>query len=598
MQLNLSEILNIHAGKECVIVGPAIDKKKDEYLKNFEGVKISIGDTFTRLKKVKFDYILCCNGEFLNPFIKDQLDLINQSHSTFIFSDVECYRNVFRKDHKFLKENLKVNFFVYDQRHIDNKKCFPEHNCCQLIKDKDSIFKIVGEHFDVDYSDCKSGGTVFEIALLFALLFGCNQIHTYGVTLISNSKKYKSYVGKNKKIEELIFRGRKKIRKELQNYYFEKKEFYPYLVSAFNKIYMYLFNKTEISLDQKQMTTNIKFSCDIAEKNKINLIYHDEKSYLKNFKQFRFKKNFEDKKTNEIKLIDLVDKHKNEECIIVGGSKKMHDFDYENFEGKIIVVGTAVLRLKNRFKPDYLVSANNHFPVPEIKTHLEILNKYKNMTWLFSDSALYGDIWNKSEDFLEENLKIKYLAYDERHFEGKPCKKYKKCCDFLKTNPERANIFNYLTQIRNLNIDEYVFSKGASVAEPALAFAILMGFKKIRIQGVDIPLDKEYKLLRKASDKYFGYSDNYADSFLKNDYLYLRRKHFQYYLKKKDFSEYIYSLYIKTKLFLNGKSEFSINFKRSMMNFSNLAKIAKIKNQKIRVLNKESSLNKLKEMIN
>ena len=40
MQLNLSKILNIHTDKECIIVGPAIDKKKVEYLKNFDGVSV------------------------------------------------------------------------------------------------------------------------------------------------------------------------------------------------------------------------------------------------------------------------------------------------------------------------------------------------------------------------------------------------------------------------------------------------------------------------------------------------------------------------------------------------------------------------------
>ena len=101
----------------------------------------------------------------------------------------------------------------------------------------------------------------------------------------------------------------------------------------------------------------------------------------------------------EIKLEDLRNKHLNQNCVIVGGSQSMHDFNFENFEGIIIVLGTAILRINQRFKPDYFISSNDNFPVPEINEHLEILNSYKQTTWIFSDTNLYSSIWLNLKNF-------------------------------------------------------------------------------------------------------------------------------------------------------------------------------------------------------
>ena len=427
MQLKLSGILNIHTNKECIIVGPAIDNNKIEYLKNFKGIKISIGDTFLRYKNIKFDYIICCNGEFLNPLITEQLEIINNINSTFIFSEVECRRNIFSRDFNFLKNNLKIDYFIFDQRHEQGKNCMPKHNCCNIKNDNENIFKIIGKKFNVDYSNIKSGGTVFEISLIFSILFGCKKIRTLGITLIPASREYNQLVDSNDHINQIILRGKKQIKKELRNFYLKKLRLYPYLTSFYHKVIMKLFNRTEISLESKQMNKNIQFLIEVAKK-KIEIIYHDSNSHLSVFDAITWE-NISNEK--ELKLNDLINKHKNEKCIIVGGSHSMHDFDYENFNGKIIVVGTSILRLQ-RFDPDYLVSANNHFPVPEIDKHLQVLNNYKNMTWIFSDSALYCDIWKKSDEFLNENLKIKFHAFEDRHFNGKKCKKLRNCCNFLK----------------------------------------------------------------------------------------------------------------------------------------------------------------------
>ena len=50
----------------------------------------------------------------------------------------------------------------------------------------------------------------------------------------------------------------------------------------------------------------------------------------------------------EIFLDDILNKHKGEPCLILGSGKSLNDLNYENFKGKIIAVGTTILRIKEK----------------------------------------------------------------------------------------------------------------------------------------------------------------------------------------------------------------------------------------------------------
>ena len=291
----------------------------------------------------------------------------------------------------------------------------------------------------------------------------------------------------------------------------------------------------------------------------------------------------------EIDFSKFVNKYKDEKCVIIGASHSMHDFDYENFKGIKIILGTAILRTENRFEPDFLISSNNHFPVPEIKEHLDILNKHKNMTWIFSDTSLYHDIWTKSDDFLNKNLKIKYSCFDDKHFNGKKCFPKRKCCN-LSNQKIKENIFDYLVKNRSLNNKDFKFGKGVSVAESALAVAILMGFKNIYLQGISLTLSPKYKAVKNKNIKYYGYQSKSADEILEKTIKQLRMKFFYYYLKRLNFFPYIKSAYEKTINILSNKGEFRNDYNQAILNFENLAKISLVRSQKIFVTNKNSNL--------
>ena len=131
---------------------------------------------------------------------------------------------------------------------------------------------------------------------------------------------------------------------------------------------------------------------------------------------------------------NLYNKHINKPCVIVGSSKSLNDFDYQNFKGIKIVCGATILRINKEFNPNYLISSNTIFPIPNIPEHVRIINSFNKLTWIISDTGTFCDIW----DFQKKNfkkIKNKYFFFDERHFFKKKCVPLKKCCSFIEKYP-------------------------------------------------------------------------------------------------------------------------------------------------------------------
>ena len=258
----------------------------------------------------------------------------------------------------------------------------------------------------------------------------------------------------------------------------------------------------------------------------------------------------------ELDFKDLKNKHKDSPCIIVGTSPSMMDFDYKNFKGIIIAVGTSVYRFPSNFnKIDYIISCNNEFPIIEIKSHLKILNKNKKTTWLMSDTGCYNELWDYDKTLFDK-LKIDYFCFDDRHFKKKPCKEIRKCCEFLKIYPERITL---VEQIGNLMGVPFRLKKaGTTVAELGLAFALLFGCKNIIFQGIDLPLTT---IKDKSNPKYKVYRNKIGDIFEMETNSFLRKKYFFYYLKNLNFRPYFFGLIKRIKYIITKKTIFGENFK-------------------------------------
>ena len=191
------------------------------------------------------------------------------------------------------------------------------------------------------------------------------------------------------------------------------------------------------------------------------------------------------------------DKHLNEKCLVLGAGPSANDIDLENFDGIIISMGDMPIRLNARCKVNYWVIANSVYPLPD-KDYEEI-NKIIGSTIIFSNSVAP----NLNYNVIEQNLKLDWFEYDQRHFKGRPCNNQidnrfslEEPLDCCKSIGE-TTIQEFVQ--KKYNMDSH-YSTGSTVAIHALALAIILGCKTIYISGVDIPIQaKSYTYANQKS---------------------------------------------------------------------------------------------------
>lgn len=283
----------------------------------------------------------------------------------------------------------------------------------------------------------------------------------------------------------------------------------------------------------------------------------------------------------KIEIKDLINCHKNDDCLILGSSPQMMNFNFNKFNGKIISVGDSYLRIPKKINIDYWVVSNNEFPIPEIEEHLEIINSINDTKLLFSDTAAYNLLFKKDELIWRDKIKIRYHHYDERHFKNKECNPRSYCCDIL--NKDNKNtIQEILLNHFNENFD---FKKSGTCAEHGLTFALLMGFKRIFIQGIDIPEEPK---------EYIDYPSAYADKVIKRKNIIIGKLYRDYYKKRKNLISVYIKRFIKIMRYRGKyKDDFKINYLNILENFEILFKIARKNNLIIQICNPKSSLNKI-----
>lgn len=288
---------------------------------------------------------------------------------------------------------------------------------------------------------------------------------------------------------------------------------------------------------------------------------------------------------------DFIDIHLNQPILLVGSSPNLSDFPYKDFKGKIITFGDAIFRGRKLFKADYWIAANNEFPIPDIPMHLKLINSFSETTFIFSDSAAYDILFKKSETFLEKNLNVNWCCYDERHFGGKKCRPRRRCCELVDKYPGRLTLTELVAKKYNHN---KIAKQGMTIAENALALALLMGCNPIYIQGVELPLTMaEYKY----------YPDKEMDTFIKDTDVLIGEMYKKFYKKNPltFFKMYIPAVYRRLKSIAlptdikhkpNVKSAFAIfGLEKVLSNFKIYNDIAEKNNIEIFNLSYNSNLN-------
>lgn len=184
----------------------------------------------------------------------------------------------------------------------------------------------------------------------------------------------------------------------------------------------------------------------------------------------------------------FVDLEKGRPCLVAGNGPSLKDFPFERFDGVYIVVGSGPTILKDKIQSYYWMNANHLYPTPE--DHLKEINQNKDSVFLFADSVRYAFGEKYNHDFLKKNIRVPWMAFDERHFKGKKCDPQRSCCRMVDAHPGRMTFQEFFEQ--HFDVQDVNRAIGTSVLH-SLMLAILMGCDPIYIQGVELPIhSKDY----------------------------------------------------------------------------------------------------------
>jgi hypothetical protein len=152
--------------------------------------------------------------------------------------------------------------------------------------------------------------------------------------------------------------------------------------------------------------------------------------------------------------------------------------------------------------PDYWVFANS---ISTIVSMYERIIKYKDSVIVHSDSVDTTPI-----EWIEKNLiNVKYIGYDQRHFDNKKCSNCPNNC-----NNFVENRLTLQEELQNYTGNPSRYGSGDTVALHMLALSILLGCKKIYLTGVDLNYKKGYFNSKTInSDSFDPYLENILNDF-------------------------------------------------------------------------------------
>lgn len=159
-----------------------------------------------------------------------------------------------------------------------------------------------------------------------------------------------------------------------------------------------------------------------------------------------------------------------------GGSLKEYHKEFEMLsksdKDKYCFISCNEWNQKTNIDVDYWVIANSVFTVWK---EFRLFNSKPNTTLVYASSA---DLTDKN--FVEKNLSINYLPYDERHFNSMPCG-VGTCCSLIE--PGTKTIQEYLQFITEY---EKMYSSCGTVGIHMIALAVILGCNPIYVSGIDM----------------------------------------------------------------------------------------------------------------
>jgi hypothetical protein len=185
------------------------------------------------------------------------------------------------------------------------------------------------------------------------------------------------------------------------------------------------------------------------------------------------KLNFDDIKNKEKGKIGIV-------CGL-GGSLKEHLSKLEELskdKDNYCTISCNRYNTMTKLDVDYWVVANSVFTVKDFYKTFNSMNA----TLVYADSVDTTD-----KKFVDNNLKIDYISYDQRHFKGQPCSRRLSCCSNIQ--PGRLTIQEYLQKMSGHN--EHYRDAG-TVGIHMIALAVILGCNPIYVSGIDMDYKTGY----------------------------------------------------------------------------------------------------------
>jgi len=181
---------------------------------------------------------------------------------------------------------------------------------------------------------------------------------------------------------------------------------------------------------------------------------------------------------------DILNKEKGKVGLVCGSGGSLREY-HELFErlsktqkDKYCCIAANQWHQKTNLDVDYWVVANSVYTVAK---EYNTFNS-KNSTLIYADSVDKTD-----RNFVESNLKIDYLAYDERHQGGNPCQRQSACCNNI--IPGRKTIQEYLKNITSYN---KIYNSCGTVGIHMIAVAVILGCNPIYVSGIDMNYNTGY----------------------------------------------------------------------------------------------------------
>lgn len=220
----ISNLKKLNYASSVFILGSAPTLRFFKHHRNFDGLRIAVGDVPWRAPKFgPFDYWVTSNAFYPLPWNRKHHKHLLKSKSQLLLSSASVNLEKDLESAMVELENVKDDFPItfYDQRHFKYAPCSPEDSCCyfsKLLVTDPSIQEMLSDVIGEPGPAYSEGDSVTLHALALAIILQAKEIFIVGVEMPLVYKDYVYYKDYKIPFENPINFFKRKIKKFHPNY--------------------------------------------------------------------------------------------------------------------------------------------------------------------------------------------------------------------------------------------------------------------------------------------------------------------------------------------------------------------------------------------